>query len=346
MPLFKRFIGSFRDKVLILIIFFIGLSIVEGVRQAQTKGFTYLTLLIFSPSDYSYIKPDILHVIDYGYLMEYSPQSEKELQEKYENTDVERMVTSFDLTITFSFILLNLLYYLLSEIFLGASVGKHRMKGRLVDNLLGERITTSDAFKRAIIGGFLMSLAVGIRFLFDTSYIIVIIMFFIIIDIPLFFGRRSLIDILSKSTYVECQSDDSKGSGEIVVVEEKKEATLIKTEKMLENTPIQYTDSKKQWKKPFLRIKGFSNKKKALIYVYLIWLAINIIALACGTANPHRRSHFARFRRGEIDTSGFFPFDGGIGSYDFSEFIVYTLAIPLCLFAMIKLYLLFVPRKK
>lgn len=91
--------------------------------------------------------------------------------------------------------------------------------------------------------------------------------------------------------------------------------------------------------------KFFIVKHKKLSYTYLIWLAINIIALACGTANPHRRSHFTRFRRGEIDTSGFFPFDGGIGSYDLSEFIVYTLAIPLCLFAMIKLYLLFVPRK-
>lgn len=89
----------------------------------------------------------------------------------------------------------------------------------------------------------------------------------------------------------------------------------------------------------------FIVKHKKLSYSYLIWLAINIYALAIGKANPHRESLERPFRRGEIDTSDFFPFDCGLSSYDFSEFIVYTIAIPLFLFGIIKLYHLYFPKK-
>ena len=87
---------------------------------------------------------------------------------------------------------------------------------------------------------------------------------------------------------------------------------------------------------------AFFAKHKKLSFSYLLWLSLNLIALACGLSDPHRRG-YGRFtsRRGEIDTSGFFPFGGGIDSYDFSEFIVFTIAIPLCLFAIIKLVSLF-----
>ena len=86
------------------------------------------------------------------------------------------------------------------------------------------------------------------------------------------------------------------------------------------------------------RWNGFITRHKQLSYSYLIWLSINLIALVCGMANPHRLGINRPFRRGEIDTGGFFPFaKGGIGNYDFSEFIVYTVAIPLFLYAIIKL---------
>ena len=88
-----------------------------------------------------------------------------------------------------------------------------------------------------------------------------------------------------------------------------------------------------------------SPKKKALVYIYLVWLSFNIVALALGMATPHSREGLIKLR-GRVYTSDFFPFESShIGSYDFSEFIVYTIAIPLCLFAMTKLYRLFVPQK-
>lgn len=100
------------------------------------------------------------------------------------------------------------------------------------------------------------------------------------------------------------------------------------------------------------RWNDFMVRHKKLSYAYLMWLAFHIFALAIGMANPHRHSNLSPYRpiirridRGEIDTNDFFPFGGGLDSYDFSEFIVYTIAIPLFLFGIIKLYHLFFPKK-
>ena len=95
------------------------------------------------------------------------------------------------------------------------------------------------------------------------------------------------------------------------------------------------------------RWNDFIARHKKLSYSYLIWLSINLIALLCGMATPNKEEDFTRFRRfDKVYSCDFFPFESNhIGSYDISEFIVYTIAIPLCLFAMIKLYRLFVPQK-
>ena len=216
MSLFRRFIGGLIDKLLILIIFLLGFAAIEGNKSID-RGLTYLSIGNNSPSMYEYATLDCLYIIDIGFPVKYSTKSEQELLERYSNTDYVGIVRSFDLTITSSFILLNILYYFLSEIFLGASVGKYRMRGRAVDALLGERITITDAFKRAILFGLLMFLAVWLRFVFDVSYTIVIVAFFLIIDIPIFFKRRSLIDMLSKVTYVGVEKQSSKVTdGEVV----------------------------------------------------------------------------------------------------------------------------------
>lgn len=359
MPLFRRFIGSIIDKVMILLIFVIGFCIVEGESKSTSRGLTYLSLGYHVPSEYSYITLNSLYIIEHGYPVKYSHESEQEIVEKYEVEEVEEIVRSFDLTITFSFIFLNILYYFLSESILGASVGKNILRGRMVDNLMRERITSSDAFKRAIFGGLLMSLAVGLRYLFDVNYIITIVLFFLIMDIPLFFKRRSLLDILSKTICIDTHANidkDRADSNHIVLVEEKENAPTKLMEEKSEVEDVQYTDPRKRWKFHFphipqIKLNGLKNNvqtKKAFFYVYIIWLAVNITALAYAMANPHM-SHsnrsFSPFDK-EINTKAFYPFESyDIGNYDFSEFIVYTIAVPLCLFAIIKLILLFIPQK-
>lgn len=350
MPIFNRFIGSIIDKLLILLIFLFGFAAIEGNKSID-RGFTYLSIGNFSPSMYEYATLDCLYIIDIGVPVKYSSMSEQELLERYSNTDYVGMVRSFDLTITSSFIILNILYYLLSEIFLGASVGKYRMRGRAVDALLGERITISDAFKRAIIFGLLMFLAVWLRYVFDVSYTIMIVAFFLIIDIPIFFKCRSLIDILSNVTYVGEEKQSSKVTdwkvvnGSIVVKEYGKDLPTLQ-EKKLESANDTRKRSKLTFNIPFFsfsKTRHYSKMKKATIYIYLMWLAINLTVLSYAMANPHRVFSVSLLNdKGEIDTRDFYPFESvDIGNYDLSEFVVYTVAIPLCLFALVKLLGLF-----
>ena len=128
------------------------------------------------------------------------------------------------------------------------------------------------------------------------------------------------------------------------MVENEVESSIV-VEKEQQEVPIQDTKTKiiRSFKFPTI-ISNNASIKMASIYIYIIWLAINITALAYAMANPHKTFGRGFELSGHINTSAFYPFESyDIGTYDFSEFVVYTVALPLCLFAIIKLILLFVP---
>ena len=67
---------------------------------------------------------------------------------------------------------------------------------------------------------------------------------------------------------------------------------------------------------------NFSDKTKAVIFIYAVWVVLNAYCLFAG--NYH-------------DWSGnyFFPFtDDDLDSYDFSEFVVYVIGIPLAIWGL------------
>lgn len=120
----------------------------------------------------------------------------------YDNLDISDYLKRFDLKITFSFILLNIIYYLACEFKLKASFGKFLLGGVLIDNF-GDKISMNDILIRAFSAAVLMTLFVGLRFLFDTNYFWIILLFFFVIDIPIFFYAKSLIDIFARVKYVK-----------------------------------------------------------------------------------------------------------------------------------------------
>ena len=128
-------------------------------------------------------------------------------------------------------------------------------------------------------------------------------------------------------------------------MEENEVKSPIVVEKEQQEGPILDTNTKKNRKYKFPAIiSNNASIKMAFIYIYIIWLAINITALAYAMANPHMQR--SRWDDWSKNTRAFYPFESyDIGTYDFSEFVVYTVAVPLCLFAIIKLILMFVPSK-
>lgn len=194
MPLFKCFIGSFIDKLIMLIFFVIVFSIIDSHAIGKIAYYV-LYLMKTPPFLYQFASTFDVSYVHFGH---YIPSVEK----WYSPDIYEEMVRTFDLKLTFSFILLNIVYYLICEIQLKASLGKYAMGGILVDNF-DDKIVINDVFVRACMRAFLMSLFVGIRFLFDTNYYWVILFFFLFVDIPVFINNKSMIDKARRVRYVK-----------------------------------------------------------------------------------------------------------------------------------------------
>lgn len=197
MSLFKRFIGSAIDKMIILVLFVIIYLIIDS--HATGKLIYYvLNIMKFSPSLYQYAGEVDVSYTYFGFYNEGT-----DFFQKYYTPDMyEGMVRAFDLKLTFGFILLNVVYYLACELKLKASLGKYMLGGILVDSF-EDKITTNDIFIRAFSAAILMALFVGIRFLFDTNYYWTILFFFLVIDIPVFINGISLIDRFAKVRYIK-----------------------------------------------------------------------------------------------------------------------------------------------
>ena len=108
-----------------------------------------------------------------------------------------------DKTMTFYFIILNLLYYTLFESLLSASLGKRITGGVLLDRA-EDKIGFGNVLQRALFGGILMfSLVYLIHFGMLLSNQAVIIVFFLLMDLPVFFTKRSLLDIVTGTQYAK-----------------------------------------------------------------------------------------------------------------------------------------------
>jgi len=201
-----RFVGSCIDKILVLIIYIVSFFAVCFVISPFTiadKTAAYLYVLGAIPSNYFYTEKYIIQDAEMadnhdGISDYYWQENRRALQG---NLPHHGMLLELDLVITISFILLNILYYLFSELLLKASFGKFLLGGIVVS---GDRIlSTKDVFKRAGVGALLMLYFVGLRFLINTNYYVILVLFFFVMDLPLLISKRSLLDVLTESLLVK-----------------------------------------------------------------------------------------------------------------------------------------------
>jgi len=200
MPLFRRFVGSIIDKILILILFVI-VSIIISPYGASGKLGTYHGLLNASPNNYEYIDKAKMNRYQTG---EYYEGVDRYYQERARLTEEPPHLGStleLDISVTFFFILFNLIYYILFESTMSASPGKRMLGGILLDSS-DDKIGFSKALIRGLWGGVLMA---GAYFLFHLtgglSNMLVVLFFFFILDISVLFTKKSLIDIISGTIY-------------------------------------------------------------------------------------------------------------------------------------------------
>lgn len=169
MPIIRRLAGSMIDKIVILILFIV-IPIIFCPFSAPGKLGLFAGLLMVSPDNYPYMPSE------------------------YENVDI-----SFSVWL----IALNIIYFFISERLLHSSFGKWIMGGKL---LLWDKdeIEMKWIRYRAYFRGIGMGLAVyGVHFGWGIRNIYVLILYVLIIDVPVFFKKKSLLDMCTDTLYVK-----------------------------------------------------------------------------------------------------------------------------------------------
>lgn len=200
MPLFKRFLGSILDKVFILQVFVFGYIIISPYGASSNLG-KYIGIRDIPPANYEWV--DKAAINSYGTYYEGVSEGYQRNAQLANGRPHIGSTMELDMRITFSFIILNLVYYILCELLLSASLGKRIMDGVLLDND-NDIIDYNKVFVRGICGGIMM---VGVYCIFHllmgfTNHV-VFYLFFFLMDIPVFFAKRSLLDLCTGTKYAK-----------------------------------------------------------------------------------------------------------------------------------------------
>lgn len=256
MPLLKRFIGSIIDKIIILILFvLVGLAL-SPYNFSGDLGTFIGGIFSKPPSHYSW--------------------TEMAMGSKVS-------LTTLDVNIAILFITINGLYYLVSEIVLKASIGK-RIFGGIVINAGTGIFSIKRIFARTLVLIILVGIASYIRYPLDITYPIVIIAFFMIVDLPVLFKKRSGIDMLTHTIYVK-RTDVTKKKTRLIsnVPNANLEDVDIKRDgtKDVTNVSSQNKNLRKQPKLfiPFKNDDPKKNRRERILFLRFIILLCFIITM-------------------------------------------------------------------
>lgn len=200
MPLFSRFIGSVIDKILILIFFVVGSIAISPYGAAGRLG-TYIGLRNSSLNNYEYIDKAAMN--RYGTYSDGVSQYYQDRERLANDPPHIGSTLELDMNITFTFILLNLLFYIIFESILSASPGKRMLGGVILDSA-DDKIGFGKALIRGLCGGALMA---GTYFLLHLqgglTNTVVVVVFFLLLDLPVLFTKKSLLDLCTGTTYAK-----------------------------------------------------------------------------------------------------------------------------------------------
>lgn len=159
LPLFRRFIGSVIDKVLIIVLFIGILILINPFGSSRLLGY-YFVILQTSPIEY---------------------------------------MKSLDIQITSWLILFNFIYFLFFEYFFSASLGKRLLGGIIIEDRDSLRkMSFLKVAMRRLLSALFSFLAVWLlHFICGLSYILVLFIYLLLVDIPVLFCKLSLLDLCS-----------------------------------------------------------------------------------------------------------------------------------------------------
>ena len=165
------------------------------------KIFILILFLLTFVTIYQYSAPTYLGTFWGGCLYE--------IPNTYKFTEAagcEYSLKEIDITVVTVFSIVNFLYYFLFESTLKASLGKY-ICGGIACTEDEKTISVKDAFLRSLVLILFIVVAVTIRFsILQVSYIFLILLFFCVLDLPILFKKKSLVDIATDTFHVSRKS--------------------------------------------------------------------------------------------------------------------------------------------
>lgn len=165
------------------------------------KIFILILFLLTFIAIYQYSAPTYLGTFWGGCLYE--------IPNTYKFTEAagcEYSLKEIDITVVTVFSIVNFLYYFLFESTLKASLGKY-ICGGIACTEDEKTISVKDAFLRSLVLILFIVVAVTIRFsILQVSYIFLFLLFFCVLDLPILFKKKSLVDIATDTFYVSRKS--------------------------------------------------------------------------------------------------------------------------------------------
>ena len=203
----RRLVGTMIDKIIILVICLVAIFIIGGINY-EFFGDLGTFSALFHMTTESVYNSAIGHVM-INYPGELMSQHQVEIDEHF------NYLLILELKIVSIFALINIVYYGLCELFFSSSIGKLFWRLKLVnypyDTL--ERLSFSKVFSRTLCFMILFGGIIGLRWVVGFNYFIGIILFFLILDLPVFFIQQSLLDIITKTKLV--YGEDISGKNNI-----------------------------------------------------------------------------------------------------------------------------------
>lgn len=189
----RRLLGTIIDKIAILAICFIVILFI-CIFDSNFTGELGIFSALF------HMTTDNVHSVAIGHVMPNYPDDYMS-QHQYEIDEYFMYLFGLELKITSIFVLINLFYYVLCELIISSSVGKKMCRLRLIsapyDSMA--KISPSKIFFRAFCFLLIVGGIIALRWVVGFNYYVVIILFFLIMDLPVFFKRQSLLDLVSRS---------------------------------------------------------------------------------------------------------------------------------------------------
>lgn len=203
-PLWRRAIGSAIDKIIIVVLFLVGYEVLHPYSAFGNIGL-FMGLMDTNPTSYEYV--DKTHIANYGSYYQGIDKDYLDKVYKEEGKPYIGQTKDIIMSMTYSFVLWNMFYYILFELLLCASPGKYIMGGRLFGFEEKLRRIGKVLLRGIIFGGLLFTLVFLFQYEKIANYYTLILVFFIILDIPLLFTafsmKCSLLDLLSNTNYVD-----------------------------------------------------------------------------------------------------------------------------------------------